>query len=60
MISDKFTIEDIHRLRYENYMKTKNMTAEEIIEYTNEEAEEGRNIIEELRRKKYARNTETQ
>lgn len=60
MISDKFTVEDIHMLRYENYMRTKDMTAEDLLEYTDKEAEEGRKIIEELRRKKHIRNIETQ
>lgn len=60
MISDKFTIEDIHKLRYENYERTKNMSAEELLEYTEKEAEKGRKVIEELRRKKLARNIETQ
>lgn len=52
MISEKFTIEDIHQLRYENYEKTKNMPIEELMEYTENQAEAGRKIIEELRKKK--------
>ena len=35
VISPKFTIEDIHKIREENYEKTKNMTmAEKIAYYT--------------------------
>ena len=52
MISDKFTIEDIHQIRYENYEKTKHMTAEELIERTKKEAEEGRRTLAELKAKK--------
>lgn len=32
------TIEDIHKIREENYLKTKAMTDEEIIKYTKENA----------------------
>lgn len=31
MISDKFTIDDIHQIRYENYENTKDMKPEELI-----------------------------
>lgn len=51
MISKKFTIEDIHKIRFENYEKTKNMTPEELIEKTRLEAEEGKRLLQELRRK---------
>ena len=33
VISPKFTIEDIHKIREENYEKTKNMTMAEKIAY---------------------------
>jgi len=33
-ISDKFTIEDIHNIRYENYELTKDMSPKELIEKT--------------------------
>lgn len=52
MMAPKFSIEDIHNIRYENYEKTKDMTHQEIIEYTRREAAEGKQILEELRRKK--------
>lgn len=51
MISEKFTIEDIHKIRFENYENTKNMTPEELIEKTRLEAEEGKRLLQELRRK---------
>ena len=35
VISPKFTIEDIHKIREENYEKTKNMTMAEKIDYYN-------------------------
>ena len=35
VISPKFTIEDIHKIREENYEKTKNMTMAEKIAYYN-------------------------
>lgn len=38
MISEKFTIDDIHQIRYENYEKTKNMKPEELIEKTRRDA----------------------
>ena len=51
MISEKFTIEDIHKIRFENYENTKNMTPEELIKKTRLEAEEGKRLLQELRRK---------
>ena len=35
IISPKFTIEDIHKVRENNYNKTKNMTAQEKRDYYN-------------------------
>lgn len=49
MISEKFTIDDIHLIRYENYEKTKNMKQEELIEKTRRDAEEGKRLLEKLR-----------
>lgn len=49
MISEKFTIDDIHQIRYENYEKTKDMKPVELIEKTRREAEEGKRLIEKLR-----------
>ena len=51
MISEKFTIDDIHQIRYENYEKTKEMKQEELIEKTRRDAEEGKRLLEELRNK---------
>jgi len=51
MISEKFTIDDIHRIRYENYEKTKDMKQEELIEKTRRDAEEGKRLLEKLRNK---------
>ncbi|MBC8062163.1 MAG: hypothetical protein H7Y18_16040 [Clostridiaceae bacterium] len=52
MISDKFTIEDIHQIRYENYERQKNMTVEEKIEDTKKGAEEIKKKLAELKSKK--------
>ena len=51
MISEKFTIDDIHRIRNENYEKTKDMKPDELIEVTCREAEGGKKLLEELRKK---------
>ena len=49
VISPNFTIEDIHKIRYANYERVKNMTHKEIIEHTRKEA---RPILERLERMK--------
>jgi hypothetical protein len=49
MISEKFTIDDIHKIRYENYENTKDMKPEELIEKTRREAEEGKRLLAELK-----------
>lgn len=51
MISEKFTIDDIHKIRYENYENTKDMKPEELIERTKREAEVGKSLLKELRKK---------
>ena len=51
MISEKFTIDDIHQIRNENYEKTKDMSPEELIEYTRSEAEEIKKHLNALRKK---------
>ena len=51
MIGEKFTIDDIHLIRYENYEKTKDMKQEELIEKTRRDAEEGKRLLEKLRNK---------
>jgi len=38
-ISPHFTIDDIHKIRYANYERTKNMTHRELIEHTRKEAQ---------------------
>jgi len=48
----EFSIEDIHRIREENYEKTKDMTPEELIAYTREKAAPGLKRLEELKAKK--------
>ena len=52
MISQKFSIEDIHRIRNENYEQTKHMSSDELIENTKLQAEEGKKILRELKNKK--------
>ena len=47
--SSKFTIEDIHNIRYENYEKTKNLQPKELIEKTKREAAQGWLRLNELK-----------
>jgi len=51
-VSEKFTIEDIHNIRYENYEKTKHMTPHELIKKTNESADKAIKKIKEIRDKR--------
>jgi hypothetical protein len=51
MTSNNFTVEDIHKIRYESYERRKNMTAEELIKDTKRGAEEGKRIMDELKKK---------
>lgn len=46
VISPQFTIEDIHKIREENYEKTKNMTMAEKIAYYNSLGKEAAKEIE--------------
>ncbi|MCL2048726.1 MAG: hypothetical protein FWG87_08360 [Defluviitaleaceae bacterium] len=48
-ISPNFTIEDIHKIRYANYERTKNMTPKEIIEHTRKEAQYGLDFLKKLK-----------
>ena len=48
----EFSIEDIHRIREDNYERTKDMTAEELIAYTKEQAAPVLKRIEEIRAQK--------
>jgi len=50
-MSEKFTIDDIHRIRYENFENTKNFTPQELIEKTKHDALESKIRIIELRKK---------
>ena len=51
-ISNNFTIEDIHNIRYENYKKTKNLLPKELIEKTKKEAASGWAKLNELKKRK--------
>lgn len=51
-ISSNFTIEDIHRIRYENYENTKNLKSNELIEKTKKNAEKGWKRLNELKTRK--------
>ena len=44
-----FTIDDIHEIRYENYERIKDMSNQEIIEFTREEAQYGLDFLNSLR-----------
>ena len=50
-MSNKFTIEDIHNIRYENYEKTKNMPPKELIDKTKKEAISGWERLAEFKQK---------
>lgn len=50
MISQKFTIKDIHAIRYANYERTKNMTKEELINDSKKRAEKIKNKLEMLKK----------
>lgn len=45
MISPNFTIDDIHKIREENYERTKNMTMAEKITYYNNLGKDAENEI---------------
>lgn len=48
-MSDRFTIEDIHEIRRENYEKTKSFSHAQLLEQTKEDAAEGLKIMESLK-----------
>ena len=50
MISENFTIKDIHTIRYANYERTKNMSKEELIEDSKKRAEKMKNKLENLKK----------
>lgn len=49
VISPDFTIEDIHKIREQNYERTKDMTIEEKITYYNNSGRDAEREIERLR-----------
>jgi len=44
-ISNNFTIQDIHNIRYENYEITKNLSADELIDVTKKHADEFKKML---------------
>lgn len=50
MISENFTIKDIHNIRYANYERTKYMSKEELIEDSKKRAEKIKNKLEMLKK----------
>ncbi len=50
MISENFTIEDIHAIRYANYEKTKYFTKEELIADSKKKAEKIKKRLEMLKK----------
>lgn len=53
-ISEKFTVEDIHKIREYNYERRKNMSLEDRLKDIKESANECENDIIEYRRKSVA------
>ena len=49
VISPDFTIEDIHKIREQNYERTKDMTVAEKVEYYNNSGKEAEREIERRR-----------
>lgn len=49
IISPDFTIEDIHKIREQNYERTKDMTVEEKVAYYNNSGKEAEREIERRR-----------
>lgn len=49
LISPDFTIEDIHKIREQNYERTKNMTVAEKVAYYNNSGKEAEREIERRR-----------
>jgi len=52
MISERFSIEDIHKIRCINYEKTKYLSRSELIENTNKRAEAVIKRLAEMKQKK--------
>ena len=53
-MNEKFTIEDIHKIREYNYERRKNMSAKEYADDINSGAKKGIKRVEELKKKKVA------
>ena len=56
VVSNNFTIDDIHKIRYSNYENIKDMTHSEIIEHTRKEAQYGLDFLKSLRSDKTKNN----
>ena len=56
-MSNNFDVDDIHKIRYENYEKTKHLSDKELIAKTEKNAKSVIARIEEIRRKKKDLNT---
>ncbi|KLU60986.1 hypothetical protein CEB3_c25560 [Peptococcaceae bacterium CEB3] len=54
MTSEHFSVEDIHKIRRDNYEKTKNLSHAELIENTNRRAEAAKKRLLQLKQKKAA------
>lgn len=52
MINERFSIEDIHKIRRNNYEKTKHLSHSELIEKTNKRADVVKKRLSELKQKK--------
>jgi hypothetical protein len=55
MISEKFSVEDIHQIRYDNFERQKNMSAEEKIKDTEKGAEEVKKLLAQIAKKSVSR-----
>jgi hypothetical protein len=53
-MSNNFTIEDIHRLRCENYDATKELSKKELIEYTKKETSDIRKTLDDIKKQRAA------
>jgi hypothetical protein len=49
MSNEQFTLEDIHRIRYDNFENSKQMSPEELIESTRRQAETGKQMLDAIR-----------
>lgn len=56
MNSERFSIEDIHKIRRDNYEKTKHLSPSELIDRTNKRAETVKKRLIELKHNKSLQN----